>query len=150
LRLNGSRNSEGLSLKPQKVDDIYRPQPSPLWRVPDALASMGRRLPELLGAGLEGASLWRFLPGPAALEAAGLGLGTVRDTALLCRSVVASTLIASLELARRGELKLAQEENFGAIQVHAGDDRPTASITSPSSDLIPKGSVANPGARRAG
>lgn len=38
--------------------DVYRPRLHPLWRVPDALACIGRLLPELLGAAApDGASL---------------------------------------------------------------------------------------------
>jgi len=104
----------------QEKDAVYRPHLHPLWRVPDA--RMEALLPELLGAasaGPEGGgvSLWSFLPGPEALEAAGLAADTVPDPALLWRSAAASTLIAGLELAREGHLTLAQEELFGDVRI---------------------------------
>lgn len=118
-------------LPEQAKEEVYRPRPLPLWRVPDALARMERLLPGLLGsaAGAEGgASLWSFLPGPATLAAAGLDPGAVPDTALLRRSAVASTLVAGLELAREGRLALAQEELFGNVQVRAGGGATAAEI----------------------
>ncbi len=108
-----------------RAGDIYRPRLLPLWRVPNALARMGRLLPELLGpVALGGVSLWRFLPGAEILEAAGLAPGTVPDPALLDCSAVASTFVAALELARQGRLAVAQAEAFGAIDLHSVEEAP--------------------------
>ena len=97
----------------------YCPRPPRLWRVPDALARIVRLLPKRLGAAAsESSSLWSFLPDTATLAATGLAPGTVPDPALLCRSAVASTLVAGLELARQGQITLAQDEAFGGITVH--------------------------------
>ena len=106
----------------QERADTYHPRPIPLWRVPDGSHALQRLLPELLGiaAAPDGASLWSFLPDPEALEAVGLVPGAVLDPALLRRSAIASTLVAGLELARQGQLTLAQEEGFGAIHVYGG------------------------------
>ena len=101
------------------ADAAYCPRPPRLWRVPDALARIARLLPKRLGAAAsESSSLWSFLPDAATLAAAGLAPGTVPDPALLCRSAVASTLVAGLELARQGQITLAQDEAFGGITVH--------------------------------
>jgi segregation and condensation protein A len=85
---------------------VYRPNPPPLWRVPEALGHMRRLLPDLP----DGAPLGRFLPplageGPAA--------------ALQRRAALASTLMASLELSREGVAVLDQPEGFGEIRVNA-------------------------------
>jgi segregation and condensation protein A len=78
----------------------YRPAPAVLWSVQDAL----RRLAALLGSLPDWASLDRFLPerltGP-----------------LERRAALASTLLAGLEMARGGELRLRQEAAFGPILV---------------------------------
>jgi segregation and condensation protein A len=83
---------------------VYRPNPPPLWRVPEALERMRRLLPEVP----EGVSLAHFLPpvgkGPAA--------------ALQRRAALASTL-AGLKLSRTGALALDQTESFGEIRVTA-------------------------------
>ena len=97
----------------------YLPVPLPLWRVPDAIARITRLLPALRDAAPSDTSLWRFLPDAECLASAGLARDTVPDPGLLCRSMVASTLVAGLELAREGALALGQEESFGAIQVKA-------------------------------
>jgi segregation and condensation protein A len=96
-------------LPEQEKADVYRPRPPPLWRVPDAIARITRLLPELP----DGSTLTRFLP-QVALEPP--------QYDLRCRSAVASTLVAGLELARQGQLTLGQEESFGGIQVRAGQD----------------------------
>ena len=57
-------------------------------------------------------SLWSFLPDCTALVAAGVaeqGVAEPEQAACLCRSAVASTLVAGLELARQGRLSLGQE-----------------------------------------
>jgi segregation and condensation protein A len=67
----------------------YRPAPLPLWRVPDALARLRRMLP----ATPEGAALERFLPETTA---------EAPDAPLQRRAALASTLLAGLELDRKG------------------------------------------------
>jgi len=78
----------------------YRPQRVSLWGVKDALA----RLAVLVGSLPDWATLYSFLPetlmGP--LERKG---------------AMASTLLASLEMARGGTIRLRQEEAFGPIMV---------------------------------
>ena len=78
----------------------YRPRPLTLWTVQDALA----RLARMLGSIPDWASLERFLPdtltGP-----------------LERRAALASTLLAGLEMARNGALRLQQDRQFGPILV---------------------------------
>ncbi len=83
----------------------YRPEPLPLWRVPDALARLRRMLP---GLPESGAPLERFLP-----ELAGDGAGR----ALQRKAALASTLLAGLELGREGSAALAQGEAFGPVRI---------------------------------
>jgi len=96
----------------------YRPEPLPLWHVPDAIVRITRLLPQLRESSTpEDAALWCFLPEVAPEPP---------QYDLRCRSAVASTLVAGLELARQGQLTLAQEQAFGGIQVHEIPDRPLA------------------------
>jgi segregation and condensation protein A len=78
----------------------YQPRALTLWTVQDAL----HRLGALLGTLPDWVSLERFLPehlgGPTQLRAA-----------------LASTMLASLEMARGGAVHLQQEEQFGPILV---------------------------------
>ncbi|MFC7477512.1 hypothetical protein ACFQS7_24340 [Dankookia sp. GCM10030260] len=86
---------------------VYRPNPPPLWRVPEALLQMRRLL-----AGLsQGAALEAFLP-----AAVGEGI-TVR---LQRRAALASTLVAGLELCREGAVVLDQGAAFDGIFVRPG------------------------------
>ena len=78
----------------------YQPRPLSLWSVKDAL----RRLAMLLGSLPDWTSLERFLP-----EA--LGDPVER------RAALASTLLAGLEMARAGAVRLRQEHAFGPILV---------------------------------
>ena len=87
----------------------YRPEPPPLWRVPDAIARIRRLLPEMP----DGSTLVRFLPAVAPEPP---------EYDLRCRSAVASTLVAGLELAREGRVALGQKESFGGISVRAAQD----------------------------
>ena len=88
-----------------------------------ALARVRALLPEQRGAKPDGgASLWSFLPDAECLAAASLAREAVPDPALLCRSMVASTFAAGLELARESRIRLAQDEAFGTIDVHAVED----------------------------
>jgi segregation and condensation protein A len=78
----------------------YRPRPVTLWTLQDALA----RLHAMLG-GPEWLRLEDFLPDPP----------VAGDVALHRRAAVASTLLASLELARGGAIRLRQDADFGPI-----------------------------------
>jgi segregation and condensation protein A len=83
---------------------VYRPNPPPLWRVPDALAHMRALL-----AGLpQGAALAAFLP-------AAVGQGPAAR--LQRRAALASTFVAGLELSRDGTVALEQDTKFGEIRV---------------------------------
>jgi segregation and condensation protein A len=76
----------------------YRPTVVTLWTIKDALA----RLADLVGSLPDWTTLEKFLP-----EAA--------TTPLERRAALASTLVAGLEMARFGTLRLRQEETFGPI-----------------------------------
>ncbi len=76
----------------------YRPAVVTVWTIKDALA----RLADLVGSLPDWSSLERFLPE---------GMGTP----LQRRAAMASTLVAGLEMARGGMLRLRQEAPFGPI-----------------------------------
>ena len=76
----------------------YRPPPVTVWTIKDALA----RLAALVGSLPDWSSLERFLP-----EEPG--------SPLQRRAALASTLLAGLEMARGGQLRLRQERPFGPI-----------------------------------
>lgn len=76
----------------------YQPRPAPLWSVRDALG----RLAALIGRVPDWSVLERFLPERAA-------------DPLAQRAALASTLLAGLELAREGSLRLRQDHAFGPI-----------------------------------
>ncbi len=78
----------------------YRPRPVTLWSVQDALGRLGA----LLGRLPDWASLEQFLPERLA-------------SPLERRAALASTLLAGLELARDGTLRLRQESAFAPILV---------------------------------
>lgn len=78
----------------------YQPRPLSLWSVKDAL----QRLGALLGSLPDWTSLDRFLPDT---------LGGPLER----RAALASTLVAGLELARGGVVRLRQERTFGPILV---------------------------------
>jgi segregation and condensation protein A len=81
----------------------YRPRALTLWTVQDAL----RRLGMLLGSLPDWASLEQYLPET-------LSSPTER------RAALASTLLAGLEMARDGTVRLRQDDLFGPILVHRG------------------------------
>jgi segregation and condensation protein A len=83
----------------------YRPAPLTIWTVKDALS----RLALLVGNLPDWASLEQFLP-----EEIG--------TPLERRAALSSTLLAGLEMARGGVVRLRQEEAFGPILVRRGAD----------------------------
>jgi segregation and condensation protein A len=81
----------------------YQPRPLSLWSVKQALQRLGM----LLGSLPDWTSLDRFLP-----DAIGGPLER--------RAALASTLVAGLEMARGGDLRLRQEQAFGPILVRRG------------------------------
>ena len=92
------------TLEKDAAAGTYRPAPTPLWRLPEALARMRRLLPTVPP---EGAPLEGFLP-----EVSGRGA----CAALQRRAALASTLLAGLELAREGRALLAQDTTFGPVR----------------------------------
>ena len=78
----------------------YTPKPLTLWSVKDAL----QRLAALVGGVPDWTSLERFLPDE---------LGGPLER----RAALASTLLAGLEMARGGAVRLRQEHDFGPILV---------------------------------
>lgn len=76
----------------------YQPRPLSLWSVQDALA----RLARMLGSVPDWASLEQFLP-------------DALSGPLERRAALASTLLAGLEMARNGALRLRQDRQFGPI-----------------------------------
>lgn len=87
----------------------YRPRPLTIWSVKDALT----RLAALVGTLPDWSTLESFLPETMA--------GPLER-----RAALASTLLAGLEMARGGALRLRQEQAFGPILVRRGRDEPTA------------------------
>lgn len=83
----------------------YRPAAVPLWSVQDALGRLGA----MLGSAREWTQLERFLPD--------MPMG-----ALARKAATASTLIAGLEMARDGRMKLRQDTPFGPIMLAGGTD----------------------------
>lgn len=81
----------------------YAPRPLTFWTVQDAL----RRLADLVGGLPDWSTLEDFLPD---------NLGTPHER----RAALASTLMAGLEMARGGGVRLRQEEAFGPILVRQG------------------------------
>lgn len=78
----------------------YQPRPLSLWSVQDALRRVGR----LLGSLPDWSALEHFLPENLA--------GSTQH-----RAALASTLIAGLEMAREGAVRLRQDYDFGPILV---------------------------------
>ncbi len=81
----------------------YRPAALPLWSVQDALGRLGA----MIGHVPDWSVLERFLP-----DATPDPLGR--------RAAVASTLLAGLELARDGRLRMRQDQPFGPILLAGG------------------------------
>jgi segregation and condensation protein A len=77
----------------------YRPKPRRLWSVQDAIARLSQVLGDLPSWGV----LQRFLPEVHELDA------------VERRAALASTLVASLEMARGGGVELRQDRAFGPI-----------------------------------
>jgi segregation and condensation protein A len=85
----------------------YTPTALTVWTVKDALS----RLALLVGNLPDWATLEQFLP-----ETIG--------TPLERRAALSSTLLAGLEMARGGAIRLRQEQEFGPIHVRRGDTAP--------------------------
>jgi len=99
------------ALRRPRQADGGRPPPLPLWRVPDALALMRRRLEAMAEAGGTGAAtLAGFLPRVARAPP---------GYALRCRAALASTLMAGLELARAGEATFEQDAAWAPVGVRS-------------------------------
>ncbi len=81
----------------------YTPRALTLWTVQDAL----RRLTDLVGALPDWTTLEQFLPDHL-------------DEPTERRAALSSTLLASLEMARGGTIRLRQEEAFGPILLRGG------------------------------
>ena len=81
----------------------YTPRPLTLWTVQDAL----RRLADLVGTVPDWTTLEQFLP-------------EHMDSPMQRRAALSSTLLAGLEMARGGTVRLRQEEAFGPILVRKG------------------------------
>jgi segregation and condensation protein A len=82
----------------------YTPRPLTLWTVQDAL----RRLADLVGSLPDWTTLEQFLPDNV-------------DNPTERRAALSSTLLASLEMARGGAVRLRQEAAFGPILVRRGN-----------------------------
>jgi segregation and condensation protein A len=82
----------------------YTPRPLTLWTVQDAL----RRLADLVGTLPDWTTLEEFLP-------------VDLDSPTERRAALSSTLLASLEMARGGTVRLRQQEAFGPILVRRGN-----------------------------
>ncbi|MBL6082659.1 segregation/condensation protein A [Belnapia sp. T18] len=96
-------------------DQVYRPRPPALWRVPDALERMRKLLPTVG----EGADLVRFLPPPSDKRA---------KSQLQRRAALAATLMAGLELGREGIVALNQDEAYGIIHILPRSDPDRAEV----------------------
>jgi segregation and condensation protein A len=100
---------QGRAGQPDAEEEVYRVVPRNLWRVGDAVA----RIRVTLEAVPAGGDMLGFLPE--------LPEGT--DRPLKVKAAVASTLLACLELARNGELRVDQHDHWGAIGVSRGETR---------------------------
>ncbi len=83
----------------------YQPRPISLWSVKQALARLG----SLLGSLPDWASLEQFLP-------------DYLDSPLERRGALAATLLAGLEMARDGQVRLRQDAEFGPILMRTARD----------------------------
>jgi segregation and condensation protein A len=91
------------ALKRGSAGRSYQPRPAPLWSVQDALG----RLATLIGRVPDWSVLERFLP-------------EMSMDPLAHRAAMASTLLAGLELAREGTVRLRQDHAFGPILLAGG------------------------------
>ena len=96
----------------------YQPRPLALHSVADARA----RILQRLAATVDGQTLSQLLPhAPPAEDSAA-------RSELMARSAWSSTFTASLELAKQGEVGLAQDSGFAAINVSKGPGQPPSDI----------------------
>jgi segregation and condensation protein A len=93
------------------VSEAYRPPWREHYSVPEARARILRRLSETP----DGLALEHLLPDDSAMD---------EISALRKRSAWASTLIASLELAKQGDVNLAQTGPFAAVHVSPAPSEP--------------------------
>ncbi|HQT86887.1 segregation/condensation protein A [Acidiphilium rubrum] len=101
---------------------IYRLPTLDLYGIPEARD----RIMRLLAESGEALSLEQLLPGPNQQTAQ-----RPTETRLRQRSAWSSTFVASLELAKHGDVALAQEENFDPIIVSvSSSDQPPPNISS--------------------
>jgi len=104
---------------------IYRLPALDLYDIPEARD----RILRLLAESGEGLSLDQLLPGPNQQMDQ-----PQTETRLRRRSAWSSTFVASLELAKQGDVALVQAENFDPIIVSVGSsDQPLPNISSMSS-----------------
>ena len=94
-----------VALRRSGANRVYRPRVLTLWSVQDAL----RRLGLLVGSLPDWSTLESFLP------------ESLMDP-MERRAALASTLLAGLEMARGGEVRLRQEHDFGPILVRRGGE----------------------------
>jgi segregation and condensation protein A len=87
-------------------DRVYRPNPPPLWRVPDALARIRDLFPSIAGRAVP---LSYFVQHD----------GDRARSPLQRRAALASTLVAALEFELNGVLSLEQEAASGEIRVRS-------------------------------
>ena len=92
---------------PAEAGALYRVPGPPFWSVADAAALIRAMLP---GLGEEGAALEAFLPEPF----------DAPERELRCRTAVAGTFLAGLELTRDGSITVQQEAAWASIQVRRG------------------------------
>ena len=100
LDVNGLMRAYLAGLRRRAATRAYKPTPVTLWTVKDALTRLGA----MLGSLPDWTDLDRFLP----VELSG---------PMERRAARASTLLAGLELARHGDLRLRQAAAFGPIEV---------------------------------
>ena len=98
------------------VSEPYHPRWRALFSVAEARARILRRLAEKP----DGLPFEQLLPEESAVAERPAGL------ALMQRAAWTSTLVASLELAKQGDVTLAQEEGFTAIHVSPAPEEPRA------------------------
>lgn len=96
--------------KPVAQPPAERRAPRRFWRTPDAIA----RIAAILAERPEGGELLEFLPPLPALDTA------AGERTIVTRAAIASTLVAALELARRGAAVCDQVERFGSLHVQGG------------------------------
>jgi segregation and condensation protein A len=95
------------------VSEPYRSRGRELYSIPEARVRILRRLSETP----DGLALEHLLPDVAAVK----GISAIRK-----RSAWASTLIASLELAKQGDVSLAQTDPFANVHVNPAPAEPPA------------------------